>query len=87
MAAGLSLLLLVLATYSVRGRGRLWGGGLVLCGILWLLTNKQMEGSTILHVTHHHGLTIADLSGLAAIALGVLEIWRSRGRPALETGR
>jgi hypothetical protein len=35
-----------------------------------------MEGPTIIHLTHEHGLTIADLSGLTAIALGAGQVWR-----------
>jgi hypothetical protein len=78
MRAGLTLLVLVVVAYFARGRGPLWGVLLVVCGLLWLLLNKRMEGPTIIHLTRQHGLTIGDLSGLAAIALGALEIWRSR---------
>jgi hypothetical protein len=76
MAAGLSLVLLVLVAYLAPGRGLPGGCGLVAAGILWLATNKAMEGPTIIHLTHEHGLTIADLSGLTAIALGAGQVWR-----------
>ncbi len=87
MAAGLSLVLLVLVAYLAPGRGLPGGCGLVVAGILWLATNKAMEGPTIVHLTQDHGLTIADLSGLTAIALGAAQVWRCVSRGSRDASR
>jgi hypothetical protein len=87
MVAGLSLVLLVVVAYLARGRGVLGGCCLIACGLLWLATNKPMEGPTLLHVTHDHGLTIGDVAGLAALVLGAVQIWRSPARLSRDTDR
>jgi hypothetical protein len=76
MLAGVGLLVLVLVAYFAPRHGLLGGGALVAAGLLWLVTNKSMEGRTIIHLTPDHGVTVADLAGVAAIVLGASQVWR-----------
>ena len=76
MLASLVLASLVLAAGTLRRNGRL---GALLLGALsltWLLVNDPMEGVILLTVTPTHGLTGADLAGLAGLGLAA---WHVRG--------
>ena len=50
---------------------------LAVVSVLWLLVNGPVEGVVLLPVIADHGLTGADLAGLAGLALAA---WRWRGR-------
>jgi hypothetical protein len=80
MLAGAVLVALVLVAYLAPRRGLLGGCALVAVGLLWLVTNKSMEGRTIIHLDPDHGFTVADLAGVAAIVLGVLQSWSDVAR-------
>ncbi len=51
---------------------------LALLSVLWLLINKDFEGPVLLRVTEDHGLTTADLLGLAGLILAAWQFWRLR---------
>ena len=69
MIAAVVLVGLVL-TAGLSGRYRM-GGVVALAGmsLLWLVVNGPMEGPVLLTVTAAHGVTGADLAGLAGLAL------------------
>ena len=47
--------------------------GLVLAAIVWVFVNGQVpEGRVLLVLTPSHGITVADLPSIAAIALAGL---------------
>ncbi|QNN54047.1 hypothetical protein [Nocardioides mesophilus] len=75
MPAALLLLALVLAAGTLGRTGRQGAVALALLSVLWLLANSPMEGPTLVHVTGSHGLTGADLTGLAGLALALWQ-WR-----------
>lgn len=45
---------------------------LVLVSVGWLVVNGPVEGDTIWVFDRTHGLTVADLFGLAGVAIAVL---------------
>jgi hypothetical protein len=51
---------------------------LALLSVLWLLVNKDFEGPVLLAVVEDHGLTTADLVGLAGLILAAWQFWRLR---------
>ncbi len=60
---------------------------LVVVSVGWILVNAPVEGDVLWKVSQGHGLTVADLFGLAGIAVAVLTQFsprrprrRSRGR-------
>jgi hypothetical protein len=59
-------------------RQRLGPVMLVLLSGLWLLVNKDFEGPVLLTVARDHGLTTADLLGLAGLILAAWQFWRLR---------
>jgi hypothetical protein len=69
--AALALLLLVLSARFTRDLGPRAGLWLVAASVLWLVCDKPMEGSTVLRVSKNHGVTAADLTGFAGVALGL----------------
>jgi len=76
---GLVLVALV-ACAVLAGRGGRWAAlALGACSILWLVVNKPMEGEVLVVVTEDHGLTTADLAGLAGVVLAVLLLVLPRG--------
>jgi hypothetical protein len=75
MTGALALLLLILAARFTRGRGPRAGLWLVAASVLWLVLDKPMEGSTVLRMTKNHGISGADLSGIAGVALGLHQAW------------
>ncbi len=68
MLAGVVLTALVL-TAALAPRNRRGAGLLALVAVLWFVVNRPMEGPVLWPVTEDHGLTAADLAGLAALAL------------------
>lgn len=45
---------------------------LVLISVGWLVVNGPVEGETVWVLDRNHGLTVADLFGLAGVAIAVL---------------
>ncbi|MFC4787256.1 hypothetical protein ACT8ZV_22455 [Nocardioides sp. MAHUQ-72] len=80
MVAGLVLAALVVFAAVCPMLGRIGAVLLALMSVLWLLVNRSMEGVVIVPVTRLHGLTSADLAGLAGIAVAVW-VWLAAGRP------
>ena len=84
--AAVVLAVLVLAAGMSGPYGRRGALSLALLSVLWFLVNGPMEGPTLLVVTRHHGVTGADLAGLAGLGLaawrGLATRHRSRGAAA-----
>jgi hypothetical protein len=77
----LSLVVLVVLAGVSAETGRAGAVALVAASVAWLLCNGRMEGPVLLRVTWQHGLTGADLAGLAGLALGAWR-WRRSARAA-----
>jgi hypothetical protein len=76
MLAAVVLMGLVLVA-GVSGRFGLRGAlALAATSVLWLLINTPMEGVVLLKVTGQHGLTGADLAGLAGLGLAAFRAYR-----------
>jgi hypothetical protein len=75
---GLLLALLVVAAAVGPRFGRVGGLGVVLVSFLWLLWNGQLEGGILLTLVQGHGLTAADLAGLAGLVVGGRLLLRGR---------
>lgn len=75
--ASLVLVLLVLSAGLAHRFGRTGALLLVVFSVLWILVNGSMEGPTLVTVTSRHGLTGADLAGVAGVALAAYVWWRS----------
>jgi hypothetical protein len=78
---GLVLVALIVLA-AVSARTGLWGAAMLgAASILWLLVNGPAEGPVLWRVTHHHGVTVTDLAGLAGMAVAIwraCELWRQR---------
>ena len=79
MLAGLVLVLLVVSAGLAGWVGRPGVVALALASVLWLVVNQPVEGEVLLEVTSHHGLTSADLAGLAGLVMAVV-LWRQDPR-------
>ncbi len=66
---------LVVAAGTGDRTGRPGAVVLAVVSVLWLLVNNPVEGVLLVPVTADHGLTGADVAGLAGLALAV---WRWR---------
>lgn len=57
-----------------------WGGVVALAGlsVCWFAVNKWMEGPVLLALTPGHGLSGADLAGLAGLGLAAYRAVRLR---------
>lgn len=74
--ASLVLVLLVLSAGLAHRLGRTGALLLAVFSVLWVLVNGSMEGPILLTVTSQHGLTGADLAGVAGVALAAYLWWR-----------
>lgn len=74
MTAGLVLGVLLLVAWFSRSYGVAGGVVLIVVSLVWLVVDKGLEGPTLVHVTHDHGLASADLAGLVGIALGAAQV-------------
>ena len=86
MLAGVVLVALVLSARFTYRRPPGYGYVLVVASLAWLLTDKSMEGPTLVRITLDHGVTAGDLAGLVGVLLGIGQAWpdvvrRARGRP------
>ena len=75
MLAGLVLVLLVVSACLAGYVGRPAVPVLAVASVLWLVVNGPMEGHVLIHFTREHGLTSADLAGLAGLGMAVW-LWR-----------
>jgi hypothetical protein len=64
--------------FVIGRRQRLGTVLLALLSVLWLLVNSDFEGPVLLTVVEDHGLTTADLVGLAGLILAAWQFWRLR---------
>ena len=80
MLAGIVLAALLLAA-GIGGKfGRRGAIALAVVSLLWFVVNGPVEGPTLIVVTRSHGLTVADLAGLAGLGLAVYRWFGLRGR-------
>ncbi|MCW2792445.1 MAG: hypothetical protein JWO76_1543 [Nocardioides sp.] len=78
MLTGLALAALVLTAGLAPRFGRPGAVALAAVSVLWFLVNKPVEGDTLVYVTHDHGLTSADLGGVAGLLLALWVWFRPR---------
>ncbi len=76
------LLALAMAICAWLGRRQRVGTVLlVLLSAVWLTVDRDWEGGVIVVISPTHGLTTADLVGLAGLAIAAWQWWRAwRGR-------
>jgi hypothetical protein len=73
----------LLAAAMLATLGWAWCGSrvamvlLLIEAVVWLHIDARFEGPTLLWVTHDHGLVLADLVAVAAVA-GAAAAWRRR---------
>jgi hypothetical protein len=67
MLAGLVLFLLVASAAAAPSWGRPGAGFLAAVSVVWLLVSQSMEGTVLLVLSPTHGLTSADLGGVAGL--------------------
>ena len=70
-----ALAVLVVAAGTADRTGRAGAVALALASVAWLLVNGPVEGLVLVRVTPRHGLTGADVAGLAGLGLAA---WRWR---------
>lgn len=80
MLAALVLAALVLAAGMSGPYGRRGAVALALLSVLWFVVNGPVEGPTLLVLTRGHGVTGADLAGLAGLGLAVWRVLATRDR-------
>ena len=80
MGPGLVLVALVVSATLAGAWGRAGAAMLAVASLAWLLVNGPMEGRVLVEVSAHHGLTAADLAGLAGLLLAVVIVLRGRIR-------
>lgn len=66
---------LVVVAGTADRTGRAGAVALALASVAWLLVNGPVEGLVLVRLTPQHGLTGADVAGLAGLGLAA---WRWR---------
>ena len=75
--SGVVLACLVVFAVATGWIGRPATPFLAVVSILWLLVNSQVEGTVLLRISPGHGLTSADLAGVAGLLMaGVVAVFR-----------
>ena len=74
MGSALVLIALLVAAVLAGRYGRPAALLLAALSILWLFTNRSMEGRVLFTVSPSHGVVAADFVGLAGFVLAVL-VW------------
>jgi hypothetical protein len=80
MLAGLVLFLLVVSAALAPVGGRPAAAFLAGVSVAWLLVSQSMEGDVLVVFSAGHGLTSADLGGLAGLLVAVGAWVRPRRR-------
>jgi len=83
MLPQLVLVAMVLVAGTLDRTGRIGAVALLAISVEWLRVNQPFEGRVLLVLLPTHGLTAADLVGLAAIGLAIwrwFDAGRTRGR-------
>jgi hypothetical protein len=78
MLTGLVLAALVVAAGLASHFGRVGAVVLAVVCVVWFLVNQPVEGETLVSVTRAHGLTNADLGGVAGLGLSAWVWFRPR---------
>ena len=79
-AAMVTLLVMLISAGTADRTGRVGAAVLAVSSIVWLFVNSPMEGSVLFTLSADHGVTAADLVGLAGFGLAVWRFSQSRGR-------
>jgi hypothetical protein len=79
ITAALLALAMVLAAWMGR-RQRIGTVILALLSLVWLTVDRDWEGGIIVVVDSRHGLTTADLVGVAGLVLAGVQLVRARRR-------
>jgi hypothetical protein len=79
--AMVTLLVLLISAATADRTGRAGAGVLAVASVVWLFVNGPMEGSVLYTVTYEHGLTAADLVGLAGLGIAGWRLWRRSRHP------
>jgi hypothetical protein len=53
---------------------------LALLAFVWLRIDKRFEGPHLIVFGNEHGLVVADLVGILAVAAAALGLWRAHSR-------
>ncbi|MCW2546487.1 MAG: hypothetical protein JWN96_947 [Mycobacterium sp.] len=80
------------AKHLVESMNRTFAFDVVLLGstLLWWLSNRRLEGRTLVSFTPDHGFTLGDLLGVPAVVLAAglfIAAWRHRPAAAARLGK
>ena len=78
---------LVLCAGFSRELGRGGAALLAAVSVLWLILNGPVEGVVLIEFSAGHGLTGADLAGVAGLSLAACRGFADRARRSAGTGR
>jgi hypothetical protein len=73
------LAMVLVGVLAYRGE-RLALAGLVLLSLVWFRIDALWEGGVLISFNHEHGLTSADLVGVAGLGFAGWAWWRKRRR-------
>lgn len=83
-AAALVTLLVMLVSAGTADRtGRVGAAVLAVVSVVWFFVNKPMEGAVLVTLSADHGVTAADLAGVAGLGLAGwrYQVWRRSRAP------
>jgi hypothetical protein len=83
-AAMVTLLVMLVSAGTSDRTGRTGAAVLAVASVVWFFVNRPMEGSVLVRLSEDHGITAADLVGLAGLAIAGwrFQLWR-RSRPRI----
>ena len=70
-----ALVLAMLLSGVIGVRQRIGTLTLALISFAWLTVDAKWEGGTLIHLSHSHALTRADLVGFAGLAVAAWQLW------------
>jgi hypothetical protein len=76
--AMVTLLVMLVSAGTSDRTGRIGAGVLAVASVVWFFVNSPMEGSVLFVLSADHGVTAADLVGLAGLAIAAwrYHLWR-----------
>ena len=79
-AAMVTLLVMLISAGTADRTGRVGATVLAVSSVVWFFVNSPMEGSVLFTLSADHGVTAADLVGLAGLGLAAWRFaqWRAR---------
>ena len=79
-AAMVTLLVMLVSAGTADRTGRVGAGVLAVSSVVWFFVNSPMEGSVLVTLSSDHGVTAADLVGVAGLGLSAWRFLQLRGR-------